>query len=257
MSYHHNQLAAEVKAIEAALGSNLGNMVTQSNVAGGDLTNNWTHLALNPTGITPGTYGGFDVNVSLHVRADGRIDSITNSVGNRNYPIIYKAAIVQGTNAVLGFSFANTNAPNAVVYDDTGGNGSLYAVASFTAGNNYWVQDHFYMPDDWIGDTVSVDIYWRTTATSGNVTWQCQTGSLRGGVAPNLTFNTASAVTTNAPGTTRQTVKSRITPLRMTGIQPGDELFFKFLRSASDTAAAPAEVVSIKFNLNRDFALVP
>jgi len=256
-SYHHNQVAAEIKAIEAALGANLGNVVTQVDIAGGDLDNNWSNLSLKPTGVTAGTYGGFNVNVQLHVRADGRIDTITNATGNRNYPVMYKGALVQGTNAVLGFSFANSDAPNAVIYDDISGGGSLYAVASFTDGNNYWVQDHFNMPDDWVGDTVSLDIYWRTTATTGNVTWQCQIGKLRAGDPPGVAFNAAGTVTATAPGTSRQTMKSRITSLPRTGILAGDEMFFKFSRSASDTATAPAELLSIKFNLNRDFSLVP
>jgi hypothetical protein len=33
-SYHHNQICAEVKAIEAALGVNLGNVVTQTDTGG-------------------------------------------------------------------------------------------------------------------------------------------------------------------------------------------------------------------------------
>jgi len=257
-SYHHNQTSAEIKAIEAALGTNLGNVVTQTDIAGGDLTNNWSHLALLPTGVTPGTYGGFNVNMQLHVRADGRIDVIANTPGNRNFPIMYKGAIVQGTNAVLGFSFDNTDAPNAVVYPAApNSGGSLYGVASFTSGNEYWVQDHFSMPDDWVGDTISLDIYWRTVGVTGNVTWKCYLGHLRSGDSPDLTFNLAGSVTTTVPGTEYQTVKSRITNLPRQGINAGDEVFFKFSRSDSDTCLSEAEMISIRFNLNRDFALQP
>jgi hypothetical protein len=272
-SYHHNQICAEVKAIEAALGVNLGNVVTQTDTAGGDLMNNWSTLALVPTGVTAGTYGGFNVNVQLHVRADGRIDTIENAIGNRNYPIIYKAAIIQGSNAVLGFSFPETGgpyAPAAFVYDGSntyiglagetgspnpGSGGSLYAIARFTQSQNQWVQDHFYLPDDWVGDTISLDIYWRTSVTTGNVIWQVQVGSLRAGLSPDVTLNTLVGVTTTVPGTAYQTVKSRITPLNMSGINAGDELFFKFMRANSDTAGAGADLVSIKFNINRDFSL--
>ena len=254
-SYHHNQLAAEIKAIESALGVNLGNVVTQTDTAGGVLENNWANLALRPTGVTAGTYGGFDQNIQLHVLADGRIDAIENVTGNRNYPIIYKAAIVQGNNAVLGFSFANTNAPSAVIYDDTAGNGSFYGIASFTNGHAYWVQDHFTMPNDWVQDTVSLDIYWRTDAIVGNVAWQCQVGSIRAGSPPNLSFGGLATVTTTVPGTAYNTVLSTISALTMTGVQPGDELYFKFQRSSTDTAAQPAELISIRFNINRDFAL--
>lgn len=258
LAYHHNQIAAEIKAIEAGLGANFGNVVMQVDQAGGDLQGVFTNLHLRPNGVTAGTYGGFNRFIVMSVDNTGRVTSIANATGNINYPIIYKAAIVQGTNAVLGFSFANTDAPNAVPY--TGGNGGVYAVAAFTSGNNYWVQDHFNMPSDWLGDTISLDIYWRAaTATTGNVTWQVQLGHLRAGDPANFELYNVKAVTTNVPGTAGTTVKSTITPLIVSNnnsaIQPGDELFFKFSRSASDTALGDAELISLKFNIHRDFQL--
>jgi len=253
LAIHHNQMAAEIKAIEAGLGAHFGNVVMQIDQAGGDLQGPFSNLRLRTNGVTAGTYGGFNRFMTITVDNTGRTTSIANATGNINYPIIYKAAIVQGTNAVLGFSFDNVNAPNAVPY--TGTNGEIFAVASFTNGNNYWVQDHFYMPDDWIGDTVSVDVYWRTSATTGNVTWQCQVGRLRSGDPTDFSFGSIKSTTTTVPGSAYTTVKTRITPLFMTGVQAGDELFFKFARSAGDTAAATAELISLKFNMNRDFAL--
>lgn len=253
LAYHHNQMAAEIKSIEANLGVNMGNVVLHTDQAGGELGGVFTNLHLNPNGVTAGTYGGFNRNVIITVDNTGRVTDIDNALGNINYPIIYKGAIVQGTNAVLGFSFDNSNAPNAVSY--TGASGLLYAVASFTEGNSYWVQDHFNMPDDWVGDTMSLDIYWKTSATTGNVTWKIRTGFLREGVGPDITWNAWASVTESAATNAGETVKSRITPLVMTGIQAGDELFFQFARDAADTAAAAAEMISIKFNINRDFAL--
>lgn len=257
MTHHHNQLAAEIKAIEAALGANMGNVVLQTDTAGGSLGGVFSNLQLNPNGVTAGTYGGFNRFMTVSVDNTGRVTSLANATGNINYPIIYKAAIVQGTNAVLGFSFDNVNAPNAVAY--TGSNGSVYAVASFTEGNNYWVQDHFTMPDDWTGSAISLDIYWRTPAITGNVTWNVQLGLLRDGLTRNLSFNAIKSTTTTVPGVTYTTVKTRITPLFITGaggtLAAGDELFFKFSRSNSDSALAAAELISLKFNINRDFAL--
>lgn len=258
LAYHHNQIAAEIKAIEAGLGANFGNVVMQVDQSGGDLTGVFTNLHLKPNGVTAGTYGGFNRFITLTVDNTGRVTSIAPANGNINYPIIYKAAIVQGTNAVLGFSFDNVDAPNAVPY--TGSNGSLYAVAAFTSGNNYWVQDHFYLPDDWKGDTLSLDVYWRAaTATTGNVTWGIQLGHLRGGDPADLVFYNIKTATATVPAVAGETVKTRITPLIVSGVasalQPGDELFFKFSRSDSDTALGDAELISLKFNINRDFAL--
>lgn len=258
LSYHHNQIAAEIKSIEAGLGVNFGNVVMQNDQAGGpDIGGVFSNLFIRHNGVTAGTYGGFNNDIVISVDQTGRVTSIANSPGNINYPIIYKAAIVQGTNAVLGFSFANTDAPNAEIYDTTsGGSGLIYAVAQFTEGNTYWVQDHFYLPDDWQGDTVSLDVYWRSPAITGNVTWKCRTGSLRAGTGPDITWNSWRSATTTVQGTTLKTQKTRITPLFMNGIQAGDELFFQFARDASDTANDVAELISIKFNMNRNFALV-
>jgi hypothetical protein len=258
-SYHHNQLAAEVKAIEMALGENLGNVITSDDQANGQVVGPFNDLRIIHNGVTAGTYGAFNMNVILTVDASGLVTSINNAPGNINYPIIYKGAIVQDNNAILGFSYGSTNSPTAVGY--TGTSGSVYGVAQFTQGNNYWVQDHFYLPDDWQSDAVSLDIYWRipdgaSGGTTGNVTWTIQTGSLRAGLGTDVVFGSIKSITTTVPATTGVTVKSRITPLFMSGILPGDELFFKFARSNADTCNAPAEMISIKFNINRNFALV-
>lgn len=254
LSYHHNQLAAEIKAIEAGLGASFGNTVMQYDYAGGaDIGGLFSDLYLKNNGVTAGTYGGFNTDVLVSVDATGRITSIANAVGNINYPIFYKAAIVQGTNAILGFSFGNTDAPNAEIY--TGASGVLYGVCQFTEGNNYWVQDHFYLPDDWQGDTVSLDIYWNTPATTGTVTWKIRVGSLHAAIGPDISWNSWRSQTTTVGATASQTSKTRITPIPMSGILPGDELFFQFARDSADTAADVANLISIKFNINRNFAL--
>lgn len=253
MAYHHNQIAAEIKSIEAGLGANFGNVVMQYDFAGGEIGGIFSDLHLNPNGVIAGTYGGFNTDVLLTVDDTGRVTEISNATGNTNYPVFYKAAIAQGTNAVLGFSFGVLDAPNAVIY--TGGSGLVYAVAAFTSGNNYWVQDHFWLPNDWQADAISLDIYWRTAATTGNVVWKCRTGSLNNTVGPDITWNPYVSVSTTVPASADQTVLSTITPLNMTGISAGDELFFQFGRDSSDTALADAELISIKFNINRNFAL--
>jgi hypothetical protein len=209
---------------------------------------------LRNNGVTAGTYGDFNQNVRLTVDATGRVTSIANANGTLNYPVFYKGAIAQGTNAVLGFSFSDTEAPNAAIYD--GVNGSVYAVAQFTEGNAYSVQDHFWLPDDWVGDVISLDIYWRSAAATGTVTWDIQMGSVRAGLSADVVFNSVKAVTTTVPATPFHTVRSRITPLSMSGIMAGDEVFFTFSRDAGDTSDDVAELISLKFNINRNFALV-
>ena len=207
LSYHHNQLAAEIKAIEAGCGVNFGNVVMQIDQAGGEINGVFSNMHLINNGVTAGTYGGFNKNILVTVDAHGLVTSISNATGNVNYPIIYKGAIVQDNNAVLGFSNTDMQAPNAIPY--VGSHGSVYAVAEFTQGNAYWVQDHFYLPDDWKRDNISLDIYWRIAPGSvggdtGTVTWTCQVGSITPGGSPDVVFNNLTGVTVTVPPTILQ-----------------------------------------------------
>jgi hypothetical protein len=285
LSYHHNQVAAEIKAIEAGLGPNFDNVVMQTDYAGGtDIGGVFSNLYLRHNGVTSGTYGGFNTDILVSVDQTGRITQISNSPGNINYPIIYKAGIVQGSNVILGFAFGENNAPNPIIVSEP--SGMLYGACQFQSGNDYWVQDHFYLPDDWQGDKISLVVYWRwnpTTAhdNTGTVCWGVRVGGLRASVDPLTGLNVPSSgngpdiswgnfhwVTDVVPTNDLETAKSKIylgNP--PTGIEPGDEMFFQFARGSSggatvfnpatpgDTAVGNAELISIKFNLNRNFAM--
>jgi hypothetical protein len=311
LAYHFNQIAAEIKALEEGLGAHFGNVVMRSDTDSGidliqtvgqQIGGKWTGLHLMHNGVTAGTYGGFNTDILISVDNTGRVSSISNSYGNINYPIIYKAAIVQGTNAVIGFSFGNDNAPAADIVSEP--SGLLYGVCKFTSGNDYWVQDHFYMPDDWDRDgyippiglnpphspgsngKLSCVVYWRwnpTTAgdNTGTVCWGVRVGGLRSltdfdsghdlnqGNGPDVTWGGWSWITETVPTGDLKTAKSKIlmgSP--PSSILPGDELFFQFARGSSgttntfnpatpgDTGVGEAELISIKFNINRNFSAV-
>lgn len=254
-SHHHNQVAAEIKAICESLGAHLGNVVTHMDTAGGDLSGVFTNLQLDTTGVTPGSFGGFNKNVTVTVDAKGRVTSITDAIGNRNHPLIYKAAILQDNNAVLGFSFVNEGAPTAVPYRQA--NGTAFAVASFTEGNEYSVQDHFTMPEDWIaGSEVTVDILWFSQADHGDVVWQMQTTAMYDGSNNDPVWSTKGTVsqTVKAPAYTINKTRMRHVPTP--GIGPGQELFFRFSRSATDSLPADAQLISITINVLRDYSLI-
>lgn len=255
LDWHHNQMAAEIKAIALSLGINLANVVRQVDVTtNGDVTGVFNDLELIPIG-TAGTYGGPGRWLQITTDSKGRVVLATNQDGYRYFPIFYKAAIVQGTNAVLGFSFANTDAPNAVPV--TGINGTVYAVASFTQTNEYWVQDHFTLPEDW-DDTepIIVDILWRINTNTGNVKWKLWTTAMRNSTDSDPVFQIdPDSVTTDAPDPAYTVVKSTIPAMYVGGFQAGDEVFFKFARADDDTAAAAAELISLRFNIARKFTL--
>jgi len=255
LDWHHNQMAAEIKAICQALGVNLANVVRHVDVTqNGDVTGIFNNLELIDVG-TAGTYGGPGKWLQITLDSKGRTVLASNQEGYRYFPIFYKAAIVQGTNAVLGFSFANVDAPNAVPV--TGSNGTLFGVASFTETNEYWVQDHFTIPEDWDStEPIIVDIFWRTSVTTGNVTWKLWTTVQRNGSTSDPTFYIfPNTVTTNAPSPAYTVVRSTIPSMNTNGFQAGDEVFFKFARADDDTAAAAAELITLRFNVARKFTL--
>jgi len=255
LSYHHNQMAAEIKAICDALGVNLANVITATDQADGEIGGTFYNLYLQPNGITPGAYGAADKALIPTVDAAGRVTGISvvqaAGSGNRVLPIFYKAAIAQGSNAVLGFNFALASAPSAVI---VAGANQVYAVAEFTEANNYWVQDHFTLPDDWTG-TVDLDIYWRAGVTIGAVTWQIQTAGMHDGTASDIGWNTMSYVNDLAVTPVFGVNKCTISNINCGTIAAGDEFFFKFSRSATDTMVAPAQLISLRFRVRRNWNL--
>ncbi len=253
LAYHHNQVAAELKSIEAGLGANFSHMIQTSSQAAGDVTGSFTHLSLIPTGVTANTYGGNNTSTSLAIDAKGRITQAATSSIIANFPVFYKAAILNGNSANLSSTFDSNNSPMALPY--AGPNGSLYAVASFTAAQNNWVQDHFCIPEDWSQNVVTVDVYWRTPGTQGTVIWQVQTGRLTNGDTGDFAFGSIANVVVNVPNIPYQTVKSKIVAVNMGSIAPGDEFFFKFARAANDTCPGGAELISLKFNITRNLSL--
>lgn len=255
LDWHHNQMAAEIKAICQALGVNLANVVRHVDVtSNGDVTGVFNNLLLKPVG-TAGTYGGAGKWLQITTDAKGRVVLASNQEGYRYFPVFYKAAIIQGSNAVLGFSFDEVDAPNAVPVE--GSNGTLYAVAEFTEGNEYWVQDHFMVPEDWDPtEPIIVDIIWRINATTGNVTWKLWNAVVRNGTTSDPDFQLVpDSVTTSVPTPAYTVVRSTIPVMTISGVQAGDELFFKFARADDDTAAAGAQLIALRFNVARKFTL--
>ena len=255
LAHHHNQITAEIKAICDALGVNLANVITVTDQAGGEITGTFYGLHLGPNGIVPGAYGAADKALIPVVDAAGRVSSIdvvqASGSGNRVLPIFYKAAIAQGSNAVLGFNFALGQAPSAVLV--TGAN-QVYAVAEFTEANNYWVQDHFTLPDDWTG-AIDLDIYWRAGVTIGGVIWQIETAGMRDMSQSDIAWNAMSYINDLATTPVYGINKCTISNINCGTIQPGDEFFFKFSRSATDTMSAPAQLISLRFRVRRNWNL--
>lgn len=268
IDYHHNQLVAEIIAVCQQLGVNLANVVQPGNhPAVGDISGSFT-AGFSLAGLTPspvGVYGSADQSPVITIDDKGRVTSIAEvpnaGTGHRVLPVFFKAAIAQGSNAVLGFSFPDAgSAPSAVPINGTN---QFFGVAEFTNGNDYWIQDHFPLPTDWTGQ-IDLEIVWmaRTgTASDGNVVWQCQVAGMDEGTNSDITWATPAASTTVAPGAhagyVRKTLVANIIP-GGSGISEGNEFFFRFMRngtSANDTFQHPADLISLKFLVRRQWAL--
>jgi hypothetical protein len=167
-------------------------------------------------------------------------------------PIVYLAAICQGTAASLGFSAPLSNPAVATC---VAGTNTHFGVAQYADGaNTLSVQGHFPLPPDAVG-AIDIRGKWRTSATSGNVVWQVQTACVADAETSDPAWNTASVVPADAAkGTTVQQNDFSLAAITITGCAAGEEFYFKFLRDpahASDTLAATAELISLTFVTRR------
>ncbi len=141
------------------------------------------------------------------------------------------AACVTGTNTQKGvLQFADT----------TGG---------FSA------QTGMLLPADFTG-TLDAQIVWKTTATSGNAKFSLSTicTAINATETDDPAFNTASTVTTAAPGTANRLQTSSITGVTITGCAANELLHVKLFRDGndgSDTLGASLDVIGVEITTRR------
>lgn len=116
-------------------------------------------------------------------------------------------------------------------------------------------QNEIMLPADFSG-TVDAVIIWLTSATSGNAKWSLSTicTATAATETDDPAFNTASTVTTAAPGTTLRLQSSAITSLTITGCAASEYMHLKIFRDgndAADTIAATARLVGIELTVRR------
>jgi hypothetical protein len=141
------------------------------------------------------------------------------------------AACVTGTNTQKG----------VLQYADTSG--------GFSAQNNYL------LPSDWTG-TIDARIIWKTAATSGNAKFSLSTicTAVDATETDDPAFNTASTVTTAAPGTANRLQTSSLTSVTITGCAANEFLHIKLFRDGndgSDTLGASLDVVGVELTVRR------
>ncbi len=129
----------------------------------------------------------------------------------------------------------------------------VLAYADTTGG--FSAQTEYLLPTDFTG-AIDARIIWNTSATSGNAKWSLSTvcTDVAASATDDAAFNTASTVTTAAPGTTLRLQTSTITGLTATGCSAGNFLHLKLFRDGndgSDTISATANVIGVELKIRR------
>jgi hypothetical protein len=119
----------------------------------------------------------------------------------------------------------------------------------------FTAQNSLMLPADFSG-TVDANIFWTTTATTGNAKWSLSTicTATNAAETDDAAFNTASTVTTAAPGTANRIQTSTITTLTVTGCAASEFMHLKILRDgndAADTIAATARLIGVELTYRR------
>jgi hypothetical protein len=104
------------------------------------------------------------------------------------------------------------------------------------------------------GGGFDVDIVWFAAATSGSVVWNVATACVADAETDDPSFNTASAVTDAAKGTTLQMNTAALADVTMTGCAAGELLHIKVSRDAdngSDDMTGDARLVGMMLSYRR------
>jgi len=159
------------------------------------------------------------------------------------FNVIFKAAIQQDGNVLLGMSWGTAAPLSGYIVND-----GVIVTAGMDFTNGLQVQDHFPLPPDWVAP-VDLTIYWLTSSGTANPTWSIQFQSIGSGTTLGHSFNTASTVIGTAT-TSLTLIKNFIPSINVVGCNPGDLMFFNFGRS--DLLTDHAELLELRFDIRRN-----
>lgn len=160
-----------------------------------------------------------------------------------------------GCNNATAGSFWDLPTSTAAVPACVTGTNTQKGVLDFADSGPFVAQNTLILPADFTG-AIDARIIWTTSATSGNAKWSLATicTDVAASATDDPSFNTASTVTTAAPGTANRVQTSAITGVTATGCSAGNLLHLKISRDGtdgSDTIGATARLVGVEVTIRR------
>lgn len=195
------------------------------------LTNSSSHTLTNKTYDAEGTGNTLTVSSKIWLPAAGCNNATAGAFWDLPTSTPAAPACVTGTNTQKGvLDFADTS-------------------GGFSAQNT------LALPADFTG-SIDVTLYWTTTATTGNCKWSVSTAftATNAAATDDPSFNTASTVTTAAPGTANRVQTSTITGVTATGAAASTLFHIKVFRDGndgSDTISATARLIGVEVTFRR------
>lgn len=191
---------------------------------------------------------------SAYTEIIGTIDtSTTGTTLTQPFKIWFPAAGCSNTTAASFWDLPT--ATPAVAACVTGTNIQKGVLQFADTSGGFSAQNTYLLPADWTGN-IDARIIWRTSATSGNAKFSLSfiCTDVAATATDDPAFNTASTVTTAAPGTTLQIQTSSITSATITGCTAGSLLHMSLFRDgndAADTIAASLDVIGVELTIRR------
>lgn len=227
-------------------------------------------FATNTGTLTNGNVVSFDSSGngidSTLVAANVLTDSNTKTLTNKPYD-------AEGTGNILTVPFkvflptAGCNNATAAPFWDlptatpavaacvTGTNTQKGVLQFADTSGGFSAQNTLLLPADFSGN-IDARIIWRTSATTGNAKFSLSTicTDVAATATDDPAFNTASTVTTAAPGTANRIQTSSISGVTITGCVAGNLLHVKLFRDGNDgadTITASLDVLGVELTIRR------
>lgn len=190
---------------------------------------------------------------------DGRILTMigtTPTWSRDTWSTMVRAAVCQGASTQAIFNLPN--GATAATANCTTGTYQIRSYLEYTDASNHTAQTTFHLGDDYdSAGATNLDVYWSTSATTGNVIWSIQTACVGANENQDIAWNTAQTITSAASASSNYQVKGSLASLTMTGCAGDETLFMKIDRDGSvggDTIAATANLIAVEIKWFRKWA---